>query len=420
MKVLMLNTYDEGGGAARAASRLQTGIQRLGIDSRMLVQLRYGNSKDIVCKDSSLVRLARRVKLNVGLLPAALYPNKPLANFSHALLPDNLLPEVATENPDILHLHWLALGFFQVETLGRFRVPLVWTLHDSWAFTGGCHVPFECRKYQHKCGACPVLGSNGERDLSRWTWKRKEKAWKDLDLTIVTPSRWLAGCARSSSLFQHSRIEVIPNGLDLTVFKPTDKIDARKALGLSQGKKLILFGAISSTTDRNKGFHLLIPALEKLVAEGWRETAELIVFGAPASDTGLVTGMKIHYLGKLQDDKRLSLVYSAADIFVAPSLQENLPNTVMESMACGTPCLAFKQGGMSELIDHGRTGYLAEPYEWRELAYGIGWLLKNDAVRQEMGRGSRRKVETDFGLELIASRYLELYREILAGAMKNV
>jgi glycosyltransferase involved in cell wall biosynthesis len=231
---------------------------------------------------------------------------------------------------------------------------------------------------------------------------------------VVAPSRWLAGCAKSSTLFSDVRVEAIPNGLDTVLFKPVDKRRAREILCLPEEKKLILFGAMGGTGDRNKGFHLLLPAMRKLSDEGWKDDAELLVFGASEPAAAPPFGMNVRYLGRLHDDVNLVLAYAAADVFVSPSMLENLSNTVMEAMACGTPCVAFRQGGMPELIGHGQTGYLARPYEPDDLAAGIGGLLRDDMARLEMGRRSRRKAEEEFALDKVSKRYVDLYREISA------
>jgi glycosyltransferase involved in cell wall biosynthesis len=384
------------------------------MDSHLMVQYKSGDSKEVLCDSRPLVRLARQAKMVLDTLPVRLHPNKPVYNFTPAMLPQGMTGEVEAADPDILHLHWLAAGYLRIETLKRFRKPLVWTLHDSWAFTGGCHVPFDCVRYRERCGACPVLGSLKERDLSRRVWERKEKSWRDLKMTVVAPSRWMAGCAKSSALFGDVRVEVIPNGLDLTLFKPVDKRLARDLLCLPQGKKIILFGAVGATSDRNKGYHLLSPALEKLAAKGWKDTAELVVFGASEPAFGPPFEMKTRYLGRVHDDTSLVLLYAAADVFVAPSILESFSLTVLEAMACGTPCIAFNKGGVLDLIVHGRTGYLAHPYEPEDLAACIGGLLEDDAARQEMARRSRRKVEEEFAIDKVSRRYVDLYRGILA------
>jgi len=417
MKVLMLNTFDEAGGAARAALRLQKGVRDLGIDASLLVQFKFGNASHVLCNPNPLRKFARRVKGFLGMLPVRMYSNKPENNFSPALLPDHLTAEVAGINPDLIHLHWLGAGFLQVETLGRLNKPLIWTLHDSWAFTGGCHVPFDCTRYRRNCGACPVLGSSRERDLSRRTWERKEKAWRGLDLTVVTPSRWLADCARSSSLFRDVRVEVIPNGLDTGTFRPMGKRNARDLLGLPQDGKIILFGGVRGITDPNKGFHLLKPALQ-VVGKGSPAGMALVFSSFETAEVGDI-GMPVVSLGPIHDDQKLAAIYSAADVFVAPSLMENLPNTIMEAMACGTPCVAFRQGGVPDLVEHKASGYLAQPYVGEDLAMGIAWVLEDAGRWEELSGQARKRVETEFAIEKVARRYADLYQTTLADPEKK-
>lgn len=414
MRVLMLNTFDEWGGAARAACRLNRGLREQGVDSRLLVQFKDGQEEGVLAPAYPLARIVNGVRSHLDTLPARLYRERPIYNFTPACVPGRLAARAAGLTPDLLHLHWLGAGFCRLEELRRFRQPLVWTLHDSWPFTGGCHIPRDCRRYREQCGACPVLGSSRERDLSRRSWRRKERILKDLDLTVVAPSRWLADCARASALLAERRVEVISNGLDLTHFSPVDQRTAREELDFPADKKLILFGAMGSTSDPNKGFHLLLPALQSLADAGWKERAEVVVFGASEPATPPPFGMKARYLGRIRDSAALVRAYSAADLFVVPSLQENLPNTAMEAMACGTPCVAFDQGGMRDLIEPGLTGCLARPYDVQELAAGIGQVLGDGAARREMGRRSRRKVEEEFALDRVAARHAALYRELLA------
>jgi glycosyltransferase involved in cell wall biosynthesis len=412
MKVLLLNAWDNKGGAARAARRLLLGERQLGLDARMLV-------KEKTCSDDCIIGPRTRVDRFLAFLRPIFeyyrirrYPGWNRLSFSPALFPDRLLGQVHVINPDIIHLHWMGDGFLRVETLPRFKQPLVWTLHDSWVFTGGCHIPFDCRRYRKSCGVCPALGSEREEDLSRKVWRRKHKAWQTLDVTVVSPSRWLADCARSSSLLGDKRIEVIPNGLDLHRFKPIEKDFAREALSLHKNRSLILFGGVNSTSDRNKGFHLLQTALGKLAADGWGRTAELLVFGTSRVGSSLDSGLKANYLGWLHDDISISLLYAAADVFVMPSIQENLPNTILEAMACGTPCVAFRQGGVPDMVEHERNGYLAEPFEADDLARGIAWVLENEDRRRSLAIRAQQKVEGEFSLDHVAKRYATLYAEL--------
>lgn len=417
LKLLMLNTYDDWGGAAKAASRLNRGMQGIGIDSRLLVQGKTTDARDVVGTQNPMLKIAYGLRTVLGTIPVRLYPHKPVNNFTPALMPDRLAGQVADIAPDVIHLHWIAAGFCRVETLGKFKKPLVWTLHDSWAFTGGCHVPFGCTKYRRQCGSCPILGSARQGDLSRWTWKRKERAWRDLDLTVVAPSSWLADCARSSSLFRDTRIKVIPNGLDLKLFKPMDKRAARELLCLPSDMKIILFGAVGAVRDRNKGFHLLRPALKSIS----RKLTKLmvVIFGSSEPTNPPDLGVPVVYLGRLHDEFSLVAAYAAADIFVAPSLQENLPYTVMEAMACGTPCVAFRQGGISDLIEDKISGYLAQPDDTGDLARGIAWVLEDPVRHVELSCRARQKIAAEFALNLVARRYLDLYRELLGNNIEG-
>jgi glycosyltransferase involved in cell wall biosynthesis len=231
--------------------------------------------------------------------------------------------------------------------------------------------------------------------------------------TVVTPSRWLAGCAGTSSLFRDQRIETIPNPLDLERFKPVDKRTARELLALPQDKKLLLFGGIIGTRVRNKGFHLLVSALREVAERGWRDYAELMVFGSSEPAVAPDLTLKTRYLGHLDDDARIALLYAAADVFISPSLQENLPNTVMEAMACGTPCVAFNQGGVPDLIDHEINGYLAQPYEPADLARGIAWVIEDEKRWQDLSNRARRKTEIEFELHSVARQYGNLYQEVI-------
>ncbi|MFN6481002.1 glycosyltransferase family 4 protein [Nostoc sp. DedQUE07] len=413
MKILHISTHDISGGAARAAYRLHTGLQNIGLQSQMLVQEKSSNDKTIVAPKVRLFQGIAKAKLTVESLPLKLYRQKKNTPFFTQWLPDRVIPKVAQINPDIINLHWISGGFMQIETFAKLKRPLVWTLHDMWGFTGGCHVTGECDRYKVSCGACPQLNSGNEWDLSRWVWQRKAKAWKNLNLTLVSPSSWLAECACSSSLFQNLRIEVIPHGLDTQKYRPINQYFAREALNLPQNKKLILFGAIEATSDKNKGFHLLQPALQELSKSGWKDDLEVVIFGASQPENPPDLGFKTHYLGHLHDAISLATVYSAADVMLVPSLQESFGQTASESFACGTPVVAFNSTGLKDIVDHQQNGYLAKPYEVEDFAKGITWVLQNEQRLQKLSFYAREKAEQKFTLELQARRYSALFQEIL-------
>jgi len=412
MKILYLNGADNEGGAAKAATRLLAGVRGLGTDAGMYVQRKSGDTPLVRGPRSGFAKAMGYARPTIEQAVLGISPARLDGPFSAAFLPDGLGPLVQGCAPDLVHLHWVA-RMMRLETLARLAVPLVWTLHDSWAFTGGCYLPGECTRYRENCGNCPVLRSTRANDLSRRVWTRKHKAWGGLDLTLVAPSRAMAECARSSSLFRERRVEVIPNAIDLRRFHPVDRRAAREACSLPQDKKLILFGAKGATTDRNKGFHLLAEALRRLCAGSGCPDTELVVFGACAPDPPPELGVPTRYLGWLSDEASLALLYSAADLFVLPSIQESLGYTAMEAMACGTPCVAFRQGGVPDLIKHRLNGFLATAHDPADLARGMAWVLEDDERRRELSLQARQKVEREFSLESVAKLHISLYRELL-------
>jgi len=416
MKVVLLNSSDSEGGAARAAYRLHQGLQGIGVSSQMLVKNKSSGDRNVVSSQNSIANKFDKIISTLSNSPLRLYPERNPVIFSTEWLPDSLPGQVAKIEPDIINLHWVCGGYLQVESIPKFNQPLVWTLHDMWPFTGGCHYSEDCERYTQSCGSCPQLHSNKESDLSRWVWQRKAKAWKKLNLTLVSPSVWLAKCANSSSLFKDFRVEVIPNGINTQKYKPINRHWARAILNLPQDKQIVLFGGAGGTGDRWKGFNLLVPALQSLSKSGWKDRIELLVFGSSEPENPIELGFKTHYLGRLADDISLATVYAAADIFVAPSVIDNLPNTVMEALACGIPCAAFNIGGMPDLIEHCSNGYLAKPYETEDLARGIAWVLEDAERHQKLCRSARLKVEEKFTLEVQAREYKNLYEEVCQAA----
>jgi len=412
MKILYLNGADIEGGAARAATLLLHGIQTSGVDAQLYVQRKYGDDPLVVGPPSKVGKTLGRVRPTLEQFLFGITPGKMNGPFCAAFLPDGLRGQVTEMAPDLIHLHWVA-RMMRLETLRRLAMPIVWTMHDSWAFTGGCYLPGDCTRFRDSCGVCPILGSSRENDLSHRIWQRKRQAWHDLDLTIIAPSRWMAARAKTSSLFCNTRVEVIPNGVDITIFKPCDKNSARELLSLPQDKRLVLFGAMGAMSDRNKGFHLFGEAMRKLATDSGRDMLELVIFGTAPPNPPPDLCFRTHYPGVQHDDFRLALLYAAADVFVLPSIQENLPYTVMEAMSCGTPSVAFDQGGVPDLIDHEQNGFLANPYEPDDLARGIAWVLEDTARRESLSKHARHKVEREFSVEMIADRHRELYRDIL-------
>ncbi|WP_346291210.1 glycosyltransferase family 4 protein [Sphaerothrix gracilis] len=408
MKSLILSTSDIEGGAARAAYRLHQGLRSVGAPSQMLVRAKLSRDRSVIAEKSLLTKLGPQMNGRA----VRKYPQRNRM-ISAQWFPDAIAKRVEQINPDIVNLHWVCNGFVKIETLARLKRPLVWTLQDMWPMTGGCHYSEDCDRYQKACGSCPQLGSDREQDLTRSIWRRKQKAWQAVDLTIVTPSQWMADCVRASSLLGDRRVEVIPFCLDTQTYRPFDQKFARNALGLPQDKQIILFGALAATIDQRKGFHLLVPALQALGQKGWQDRVELAVFGSSEPEKPIDLGFKANYLGSFQDDLSLAMVYSAADVMIVPSLQESFGQTTSEALACGTPVVAFDATGPKDIVDHQLNGYLVKPYEVEDLTQGIAWILADPGRLTQLKIRAREKAEQAFALDIQAKQYLQLFTELL-------
>lgn len=413
MRVLLLNTHDIQGGAAIATYRLHKGLRNSEVDSLLVVQTKKSDDFTVIGSQTRMERLLSQVRPYLDALITKLYRSKKRELFSPALVPDFLAKKVTKLHPDIIHLFWVAGGFFKIETLPHLTAPIVWTLHDMWPLTGGCHYDDGCGKFKEACGNCPLLTSDRTRDLSHDVLKRKIDSWDSLPIVVVATSHWLANMARASTVFRNKRIEVIPNGIDVERYKPIDKVVSRQTWGLPLDKHLILFSAFSATSDKRKGNQFLVLALKTIADEGWGDNTELVIIGASKPEKPIDLGMKVHYIGNLGDEISQVLLYSSVDVTVAPSMQENLSNTVMESLSCGAPVVAFNIGGMPDLIDHQKTGYLATPFEVDDLANGIKWVLEDKDRHRRLSQTARASVLEKYTLDKVANQYIDLYRDLL-------
>ena len=409
MKVLNLSTFDLAGGAARAAYRIHQGLRSIDIDSQFLVQHKQSTDPTVVTAEP---KLAAKLRSMGDAYPLRSYRQRTQL-FSPQWFPSALHKSIDRFAPDILNLNWICNGFVPVSALAKFKQPLVWTLQDMWAFTGGCHYTLGCDRYTASCGNCPQLHSQREADLSRDVWQRKAAAWQNLNLHLVAPSQWMADCIRASALFKHTPISVIPFGLDATVFKPIEARIAREMLNLPQEKQLVLFGAIDATGDTRKGFHLLQAALQQLRDEGWGDRIELVVFGSSAPEQPIDLGFPVRYLGKLTEDRSLQLAYAAADVMIAPSIEEAFGQTASESLACGTPVVVFANTGLADIVDPLQNGYIANYGDTQDLARGIAWVLKDTERHPRLREAARSKAEREYAMDVQAHRYKSLFQNIL-------
>lgn len=410
MKILIVNTSDINGGAARAAYRLYKSLLAQNIDSQMLVQNKSSDDYRVISETSKIQKGLNLLRPTLDNLPVLFYKNRQQTVFSPAWLPFNHTIEQINEiNPDIVHLHGICGGMLKIEDLLKIKVPIVWSLHDNWAFTGGCRIMHECEKYKDSCGACPRLGSNKENDLSKRVFNRKQKTFSKIEnMTIVGLSKWLNECSKSSMLLKDKNHINLSNPIDTTIFKPFNKDQSRELWNLPKDKRLVLFGANSATSDINKGFKELSEALHKLKDKN----IEFVVFGSSEPKKSQKFGFKTHYMGHLHDDVSLVTLYSAVDVMIVPSLQEAFGQTASEAMSCGTPIVAFGHTGLLDIVDHKVNGYLAKSFDTSDLAYGIEWILYNVGYK-ELCQNAREKVLREFDSVIVSKKYIELYEKVL-------
>jgi glycosyltransferase involved in cell wall biosynthesis len=411
MRVLIVNAYDNMGGAARASYRLHQSLLEKGIESTMLVQNKFGDDFKVESYTKSVFQnIWEKIRTIVDNFPVKLYKKRNKTLFSPSWIGfNNAVKQINVIDPDIVHLHWVSNAMIKIEDLAKIKAPIIWTLHDNWAFTGGCHIMWECDKFKKACGSCPRLGSNTDKDLSRSVFNRKRNTYKKLpNMVIVGLSKWITNCTKESSLLKNHEIVNIPNPIDTNIFKPLDTKHARELWNLPANKKLILFGAMSATSDVNKGFKELVQSLDLLDDED----IEFVIFGSSEPKEKQPFKLKTYYLGHLHDDVSLVSLYSAVDLMVVPSLQETLPQTASEAMACGTPVVAFGHTGLLDIVDHKKTGYLADPFQVKDLSEGIKWVL-NCSNYDNLSSNARQKIVQEFDSSIIANRYMELYKKVL-------
>ena len=316
--------------------------------------------------------------------------------------------------PDLLCLNWVNDDFLSVREIGRFKAPIVWVFHDLWAVTGGCHYPGDCPGFQTGCGNCPKLKYAHNQDWSRHLWIRKYKNWADKNITILCPSNWMAQQVKKSKLFGNNRIEVCPYSIELDIFKPMDNQGLRASLGIKPHQKILLFGAVNSMHDTRKGGHLLVEALKKLENRVPADDLVFLVFGAKESPALESVPYRVVNLGFIGEKEELAKYYSASTAFVLPSLEDNLPNTVLESLGCGTPVVAFNIGGISDMIDNHSNGFLIDRIDTSLLADSLEEIVKMpDEKYHKMQAAARKKIEDDYSPHVVGKKLNEIFQSIL-------
>jgi glycosyltransferase involved in cell wall biosynthesis len=412
LKVLCVNSSDIEGGAARAAYRLHHALRAEGVDSTMQVVKATSGDWTVSSPKGTLFKLGTYVRPQIAALTRRLLKTEQPTPISASVLPSRWPGLINSSEADIVQLHWLCAEMMSVEDIGRIQKPVVWTLHDMWAFCGAEHLSTDAR-WREGYTTTNRPAHESRFDLNRWVWNRKRKAWKQ-PFQIVTPSHWLADCVRQSALMADWPVCSIPNAIDTEIWQPIDRAEARKMMGLPQGIQLIAFGAMAGGEQERKGFDLLVDALGHL--RGQPPGLEIIIFGQSRPKDVPDLGFPIHYAGHLHDDLSLRALYSAADAMIIPSRMDNLPNTGVEALACGTPVIAFNTGGLADIVSHKRTGWLARAFDTEDLAEGIKWVLGEQAHHRNLMESAREDAIKRFSYPVIASQYRALYERVLAGS----
>lgn len=418
MRVLIVNTSERTGGAAVAANRLMEALNNHGVKAMMLVQKKETDSLTVAeLPHSPLLRwhfLWERLVIFFHLH----FSRKHLFEIDIANAGTDItrLPEF--RNADIIHLHWINQGMLSLGGIRKILQsgkPVVWTMHDMWPATGICHLTLGCRKFMTKCSHCPLLPNGGsDNDLSTAVWRKKASMLKGQTISYVACSRWLEHEAKKSALLHEQKITSIPNPIDTRIYNRCDKRKARQTLGLPEDAYLILFVS-QRATNVNKGMDYLVKACQLLAEQHpeMRDRMGVMVLGGHSDEVVGRLPFKAYSLGYVNDQQRIVSIYGAADVFVLPSLSENLPNTIMEAMACGLPCVGFKVGGIPEEIDHRRNGYVAEYRNAEDLACGIQWILF-EADYDSLSKSAVRKVTHNYSQSSVAMKYIEVYHQALA------
>ncbi|MGB6297657.1 MAG: glycosyltransferase family 4 protein [Rivularia sp. (in: cyanobacteria)] len=406
MKVLQINysDYGRGGGASIAMHRLYTGLKNAGIDCKILSAIKTLDSPDSsqIIRSQKLEKVLKKITSNTGL--------NDICHVNSFKIKDNNVYQQA----DILNCHIIHSGYFNylaIPSLTKNK-PMVFTLHDMWSFTGHCAYSYDCERWKIGCGKCPYPNTYPAvaRDNTSLEWKLKNWVYNHSNLSIVAPSNWLVEQAKQSML-KNLPIHHIPYGIDTQAYQPLNSEQCRFVLGIPADKKVLMFGA-ESLKDSRKGADLLVKALSKL-PESLKAETILLTLGHGSESLAQTVGMECLSLGYVSSDRLKSIAFSAADLFVFPTRADNLPLILQESMACGTPMVSFKVGGVPDLVRPGITGYLANPEDANDFCSGIVQLLEDNDTRDSMSQNCRAIALEEYALEAQTKKYIDMYQKTL-------
>lgn len=413
MKVLIVNTSDRTGGAAIAASRLMKTLLGEGVDVSMLVLNKVSDNDNVTPLTGSVKKKLDFVLERLVIWIRNRLSRRNLFAVSIANTGTDITRLEVFREADVIHLHWFNQGMLSLtdlEKILRSGKRVLWTMHDTWAFTGICHYSGDCQEFRNHCHDCRQLVCPSAKDLSYRCFEKKLKTYSGSSLTLIGCSQWIASLACRSRLAEGLRVVSLPNPIDTEVFCPKDRQEVRRRLNLPSDKKLLLFGS-QKITDPRKGMNYLIEACS-IIARQYQELNDLglIVLGAHSDEMKDILPMPVYAMNYVSSETDLVDIYNAADIYVTPSLQDNLPNTIMESLSCGLPCVGFRVGGIPEMIDHKENGYVARYKSAEDLAEGIRWILQ-DADIELLSENARKKTLENYSMPVVAKRFIELYKK---------
>lgn len=408
MKVIHLNYSSFTGGAARAAIRIHRALLAENIDSNMFVSI--SNTDDYTIKSHAGIINKLTAQLRPEITTYICKKSIKRENVFHsiAIFNSKWLKLINESDADVVNLHWINGEMLSIRDIGLIKKPIVWTLHDMWAFSGAAHLSYD-DKWQTEYKEDFKLHKLFKFDLNRWTWRRKKKHWKN-PIQIITPSRWLANCATESSLMKSWPVKVIPNCLNSNVWRPHSQKNMRALFNLPLNVPLIMFGSFKANSANHKGLDILVKAINFLQID--RPNLEVVIFGQLRPKKPLLLNCKTHYLGHLHDEVALSALYSAVDVLAVPSRNEAFCQVASEAHACGTPVIAFELGGLIDIVEHMKSGYLAKPDNYKDFAKGISWVLKNNNSGI-LSKRAREIVMEKFTNKRIADEYIKIYTKVL-------
>ena len=427
MRITLLSTFHHNGGAAVATTRLHHALLKNGLESTMLVgapqqqepfqKVPGVDSPGVDSLAGSFIgdklAFARFVAERLYFLPYE--KDKSVRfQFSPAVFGADLASHPAVLQADVLHLHWINFGFLSLKGLRqllKLGKPLVWTLHDMWAFTGGCHYTRGCDHFETHCRQCPYLRNPSDFDLSYRVFEQKLRLLEGATIHFTPPSDWMRQQAQQSRLLANFPFTVIPNPIDQQIFRPLPRSIVNERFRLTARGPRLLFGSFN-TTDPRKGFSYFAQALSVLKSRYTGFEPEILIFGKGRAEDFAHLPYPVTHLGVLRSEEVVAAAYNAADAMIVPSLEDNLPNTIVEALSCGTPVIGFRTGGIPEMIDHRHTGYLATGGSVTELADGLEWLLTHKSL-ETLRQNARLSAEKRYAESVVAHQFTNLYRSLL-------